>query len=107
MDWSVAEFDFGSLNFYANYVVNDEHLYNATDPTLVGEAYNLLNARVTLSDIKIGERSTLKISAWGRNITDEEYVIHAANFSFFHDSAYGAPATYGVDVRFNYCQFAS
>ena len=102
MDWTVAEFNTGNLNFHANFVMNDENMFNANDASLVGEAYNILNARITLSDIKIGERSRLKVSAYGRNILDKEYVIHAANFGFFDGSTYGTPATYGIDISFNY-----
>ncbi|GAC14509.1 TonB-dependent receptor [Aliiglaciecola lipolytica] len=101
-DWALAEFDFGSLNLNVNYVMNDDNQFNNNDPTLVGEAYDLLNARLTLSDIEIGERSSLKVAIWGRNITDEEYVIHGANFGFFDAQVYGAPASYGIDVSFNY-----
>lgn len=101
-DWAVADFDFGSLNLNVNYVMNDENMFNANDATLVGKAYDLLNARLTLSDISIGERSSLKVSLWGRNITDEEYVHHAANFGFYDSSVYGTPASYGLDVTFNY-----
>lgn len=102
MSWTVAEFDFGHLNFHTNYVMNDDNLFNANDPSLIGKAYNLLNARITLSDIQIGEKSNLKVSAWGRNITDKEYVIHGANFGFFDGQTYGSPATYGIDITFNY-----
>lgn len=102
VDWIIADFDFGSLNLNVNYVMNDDNQFNNNDPTLVGEAYELLNARLTLSDISIGERSSLKVSLWGRNITDEEYVIHGANFGFFDAQVYGTPASYGLDISFNY-----
>jgi iron complex outermembrane receptor protein len=102
LDWTVAKFDFASLNLNVNYVMNDDNQFNSNDPTLVGEAYDLLNARLTLSDIKIGERSSLKVALWGRNITDEEYVIHGANFGFFDAQVYGTPASYGLDIIFNY-----
>jgi len=102
LDWTIAELDFGDLNLNVNYVLNDDNQFNNNDPTLIGESYNLLNARLTLANIEISERSSLKVSLWGRNITDEEYVMHGANFGFFDAQVYGTPASYGLDVSFNY-----
>lgn len=102
LDWNIAEFENGLMNLNVNYVMNDDNQFNNNDPTLVGEAYNLLNARLTLSDIQVGERSNLKVSLWGRNITDEEYTLHGANFSFYDTHVYGTPASFGLDVTFNY-----
>jgi iron complex outermembrane receptor protein len=33
----------------------------------------LLNARVSLNDIALGDKGRLRISAWGKNLADEEY----------------------------------
>ena len=61
-------------------------------------AYNTINLRVGLE----GERWT--VVAWGRNITDEDYleeVIPAAEFggSFIHPTALAA---YGVDLAYRF-----
>ena len=60
------------------------------------DAYAMLNARIGLA----GERWS--VTAWGRNVTDEDYlqeVIPAPEFggSFIHDSA---GDSYGVDVTY-------
>ena len=102
MNWTLAELEFGNVSLHTNYVMVDEFQFVVSDPTLVAESYELLNARLTLSDIKVGERSNLKVSLWGKNITDEEYIVYGSNFNFFDVQAYGAPATYGVDVSFNF-----
>lgn len=102
MSWTIAELEFGNLSFHSSYVMNDDYQFTARDPSLVVDGYELLNARLTLSDIKVGERSNLKVSLWGKNVTDEDYVIHGANFSYFDSKTYGAPATYGLDVTFNF-----
>lgn len=101
-DWTLANFELGDLNLNVNYVFNDENQFNNNDPTLVGAPYELLNARLTLSDIQIGDDSSLNIALWGRNITDEEYQHHGANFGFFDAHKYGAPASFGLDISFNY-----
>ena len=102
MSWTLAEFDFGNLALHADYVMNDEFQFSVIDDSMIADSYNLLNARLTLSEIQVGENSSLKISAFGRNITDEEYVVHGANMGFFEVRTYGAPASYGVDVTFDF-----
>ena len=102
MNWVVAEFDFADLSVNADYVMNDEHQFSLIDPSLVAKGYNLLNARISLSEIKLSGDSTVKVSAYGRNITDKEYVVHGASLGFFDTKTYGAPATYGVDVIINF-----
>lgn len=102
MNWTLAELEFGNLSLHTNYVMVDEFQFVVSDPSLVADNYELLNARLTLSDIKVGARSNLKVSLWGKNITDEEYIVYGSNFNFFDAQAYGAPATYGVDVSFNF-----
>lgn len=102
MSWILAELEFGDLTLHTNYVMVDEFQYSLIKPNLVADSYELLNARLTLSDIKVGNRSSLKVSLWGKNITDEEYTVHGADFNFFDAESYGAPATYGVDVSFDF-----
>ncbi|MGO2349488.1 TonB-dependent receptor [Pseudoalteromonas nigrifaciens] len=100
MSWTLAEFNFGNLSLHADYTMNDEFQYTLIDPRLVADSYSLLNARLTLSDIKVGDNSSIKISAFGRNITDEDYLLHGTNMNFFDTQTYGAPASYGVDMTF-------
>ena len=62
------------------------------------DAYATLNARVGLG----GERWT--VTAWGRNVTDEDYlqeIIPAPEFggSFIHDSP---GSSYGLDVSYSF-----
>lgn len=102
MNWTVAELEWGNVNFHTNYVMNDEYQFTATDPSLVADAYELLGARLSISDIKVGDDSNLKIALWGKNITDEEYVVHGANMGFYDTKVYGAPATYGMDITFEF-----
>lgn len=68
------------------------------------DAYTLYNARLTLGDIKLGENAgNVKISLWGKNITDEEYIVYAAPAGSPPVSitqVFGAPRTLGVDITF-------
>jgi iron complex outermembrane receptor protein len=62
------------------------------------DAYAIMNARMTLQGEQWG------VTAWGRNVLDEEYlaeIIPAPEFggSFIHD----APgASYGLEVNFKF-----
>lgn len=102
MSWTLAEFDFGNLTLHTDYVMNDEFQFSLIDDSMIADSYSLLNARLTLSDIQVGDRSSLKVSAFGRNITDEEYVVHGANMGFYEVRTYGSPAIYGIDVTFDF-----
>jgi len=59
----------------------------------------LVNARLSVGDIKLGN-STLRISAWGRNLTDADYREFAFNYGSnlgINLAQYGESRTYGVD----------
>ena len=64
----------------------------------------LLNGRLSLNDIALGERGTLRISAWGKNLADEEYREWGIDFGSlgFAGAVYGAPRTYGVDMVYSF-----
>ncbi len=100
--WDITELSMGDLSLHVDYKIVDEKQFSVSDPSLVADAYNLLNARLMLSNITFANDNNLKISLWGRNITDETYIVHGANFSFFDAQTYGAPASYGLDVRFEF-----
>jgi iron complex outermembrane receptor protein len=74
------------------------------------EQYDVINARISLSEIDVGAGdNTLKVSLWGKNLSDEEYRINgipavnpvtgavdrASNY-------YGDPRTYGLDVTYEF-----
>ena len=60
----------------------------------------LLNARVSLKDIQMGESGTLRISAWAKNLTDKEYREFGIDFSSlgFAGVTFGRPRTFGIDL---------
>lgn len=63
---------------------------------------DVVNARITWSDIALGETARLQVSAWGRNIFDEEYRENTIPFGLWTISYWGAPATYGLDARVSF-----
>lgn len=68
------------------------------------DGYVLVDARVSFSQIPFSNGITATLSAWGRNVFDEEYVLHAIDFGAlgFGVGRFGEPATYGIDLTFEY-----
>jgi iron complex outermembrane receptor protein len=60
-------------------------------------AYWLLDARLTLSDIKMSD-GNLAVSVWGKNLTDAQYETYHA----FQGVEYGQPRTYGLNVTYKF-----
>lgn len=64
----------------------------------------LVQARVSLSDIAVGDNGALRVSAWGKNLTDEEYREWGIDFGSlgYAGNTFGTPRTYGIDVVYEY-----
>lgn len=110
IDWQIANTGLGklSLNLNANYqgdtfaqaMSSDNY---ASGPVIFQQATNnqrtLVNARLSLSDIDMGS-SKLRVSLWGRNLTNEDYREFSFNYGAslgLNLAQYGEPRTYGVD----------
>ncbi len=67
---------------------------------LADSGYWLLDARVTISEMAIGERAKVRMAVFGKNITNEEYLLSAIDFGAldFAGGIFGEPATWGVDL---------
>ncbi len=67
--------------------------------------YGLLDASVSLSQFRFAN-GDVKVSIWGRNLTDEEYAVSDigafADFGASGISPFGDPRTYGVTVSYVY-----
>jgi outer membrane receptor protein involved in Fe transport len=121
MDWDVLKAGNGTLNLQlvANYqddavsIATTQGAYaSAAFPTPVPVAFDqTVNNSRTLVDARLSwlhemdNGQALSVALWGRNITDEEY--RTFNFNFGPDlglslGQWGAPATYGVDVRYQF-----
>lgn len=70
------------------------------------DAYTLVNARLTLADIDIGENAgSLQISAWGKNLADEKYIAFAfavGDPPVSIGQIFGDPRTMGVDITYQF-----
>ena len=50
----------------------------------------------------LGNDMNLRVAAWGKNLTDEEYRTNTIPFGFWTISYWGEPRTYGMDVRLTF-----
>jgi iron complex outermembrane receptor protein len=115
MDWNMLNFGSNSIDLQVSANYQDETVSitsSTTSYTAAGQpaiAANmqqpanqertLVNARLNWSsELEGGQR--LNVTAWGRNITDEQYRTFGFNFGAalgFPVHQWGNPATYGID----------
>jgi iron complex outermembrane receptor protein len=73
----------------------------ANGDLFVIDDYALLNARLNLSEIPVGEGS-LRASLWGRNLEDKHYYTSLFDLRAAMGAFYGEPRSYGVDLTYEY-----
>jgi iron complex outermembrane receptor protein len=61
----------------------------------------LFNGRVSLANIPVGS-STIKVAAWGKNLTDRKQLTFATNLGLVVAGLYQPARTYGVDLSFDF-----
>ena len=88
----------GNWEFNVAFSHVDEQITDYVFPGTVIQEQDLLDARLgwTSND----ER--WDVSVWGKNLTDEDYISHSYVIGPGVIGVWGAPATYGVTVNFNY-----
>ncbi len=105
--YQFGTWSFGTLAGHLGVTSTTAHRFTPTG-RYHADAYTLFNANISLADIKLGRQdSTLALRAWGKNLTDEEYVIYsqeikAGDFPFTIQEAFGTPRTLGVDVTIEF-----
>ena len=115
VDWNMLNFGSNSIDLQVSANYQDETVsitssttsYTATGQPAIAanmqqpsnQERTLVNARLSWSsELEGGQR--LNLTAWGRNITDEQYRTFGFNFGAalgFPVHQWGNPATYGVD----------
>lgn len=70
------------------------------DPLIKSDPYTILNARLSL----LPAERNWELSFWGRNLTDERYVVQGLDIStfFLGNRNYNAPRTFGAEVLWNF-----
>jgi iron complex outermembrane receptor protein len=105
VDYTVASLPLGNLVAHLDISSTDHYSYL---PLSSGrfDAYTLFNARLSLSDIKVGADSgSFRLSVWGRNITDEEYIVYSSPVGtppIAITEVYGDPRTIGININYEF-----
>ncbi len=90
--------DMGSLLLNASYAWQDDYFTGASNsPNFLIDSYGLVNASVGLET----SDGRWRISLWGNNLSDKEYVLIRGTSGAIGEY-YGAPLTYGATLTFNY-----
>ena len=69
-------FSFGALSARMDMTYKDEVVFHPFNNQYdAADDHTLINGRISLNDIKLGccEDGSLRVSLWGKNLTDEEY----------------------------------
>lgn len=92
----------GLLRARVDWAYKDDYNFLAPQPERNSqESYDIWNARVTLDDIGGPGDIKMRVSLWGKNLTDESYYYNGVNIyeTFGFDiNLYAEPRTYGLDV---------
>ena len=100
LDYQFTPTDFGVLIAHLD-LTSTDHFSFAPFGEQRLDAYTLINGRVTLADINLGNRSgALRASLWGKNLADEEYIADAfavGDPAVTIANAYGDPRTLGIE----------
>jgi len=115
-----GEFSFGVLSARVDAYWQDDILFSG-DPAIVAQNpliaadskkdravnqqddYMLLDARIMLDQIPLGDTGNFRLALWGKNLTDKEYrytsvdLIDQLGFAISH---YGEPRTYGISLTY-------
>lgn len=103
VDYAFEPWSWGSLSLNVNYSWRDDTV--GTAPPQDGfdlPDYGLWNARLTLADVAAGPGGSLKFSLWGKNLTDEEYLLHSLGMGSTNMGWFGEPRSAGIDITYEY-----
>ena len=103
----MADYSYTSAFFAYPYQLTTLDPTRATAANTEVEGYGLLNLRLTLADIPLGESGTGEFALWSRNVTDEQPPVNFIDFvpGFFANytlAYYQEPRTYGATFTYRW-----
>lgn len=105
LDYVFPSIGVGTLRGMLNYSWVDEQYGTGKNSDIEGfklDDRGILNARLALEDIGVGNDGNVATSLWIRNWENAEYYAHAVSFGYARTATYGEPRTYGIDITYNY-----
>ncbi len=107
-DWTLARLGWGDLRAYASWnYIGDRNGFVITEErrglTAI-DGYGLFNARLMANGIRFGNKGSLDIALWGKNLLDTEYELTAIDNLPQADRAviWGDPRSIGLDLIYRY-----
>lgn len=105
-EYKFPPFSFGRLSVRADYNYQSKRYFNVSElgtphyRDIVAGGRGLLDARIALSDIRMGG-GELTVALFGKNITDKKYRVSGIDFGSlgFAGNSYGDPMTWGIDAK--------
>jgi iron complex outermembrane receptor protein len=105
LQYDFKPFSFGALSARVDVQYQDEMVFHPFNNQFdAADDRALVNARISLNDVQLGQDGSLRVSLWGKNLTDEEYREWGIDFGSlgYAGATYGRPLTYGLDVVYNF-----
>ncbi len=107
VQYDFEPFSFGALSARMDVTYKDKVVFHPIDTQYSSaDDRTLINGRLSLNDIKLGccEKGSLRVSLWGKNLSDEEYREWGVDFGSlgWAGDTFGEPRTYGLDVVYSY-----
>lgn len=96
-----TESDYGYWTARLDATYMGETRFSISDPRVANEPRTLWNARLSVADLA-GLGGQFRLALWGKNLADEEYIQHGANFGSYTGYTWGQPRSYGVDVAYEF-----
>jgi iron complex outermembrane receptor protein len=104
VDYQLPISNFGDVIAHIDVISTSQYHHWATGGVAHPDGYTLVNAKISLANIPLGsDGGDFTFSLWGKNLTDEEYVIwsfKAEGASTVH--AFGDPRIAGVDMTYTF-----
>ncbi|CAA0108127.1 Pesticin receptor [BD1-7 clade bacterium] len=101
----VADVGFGQFRGRVDYsYTSHQFFYHDDVAALLTESpsYHLVNAKVLLADISVGNQQTIEVGIWGKNLTDSQYRLNGLPFGTYGINYYGDPRTFGADLKYRF-----
>ncbi len=103
VDYTFPAFSFGTLVAHFDWNSSGKYFYGARH-FLRGDGRDILNTRLTLREIPV-RLGQLQVALWGKNITDEPYLLASQDQTRIAGTvsdAYARPRLWGIDLTWEY-----
>ncbi|MEH6569052.1 MAG: TonB-dependent receptor [Halioglobus sp.] len=96
-----TESDYGYWTARLDATYMGETRFSISDPRVASEPRTLWNARLSVAELA-GLGGQFRLALWGKNLADEEYIEHGANYGSYTGYTWGTPRSYGIDLAYKF-----